>query len=132
MEHHSNIVPWQLLCAEVGAKLAYVDVDEDYRLDLDSPDRQLAQGDVKLVCVGHISNALGTLNPVAEIARRAHDAGALVLVDGAQAIPHMRVDGRDVGADFSGFPGHKVYGRPGVGVLYGRRELREEMPPFLG
>jgi cysteine desulfurase/selenocysteine lyase len=132
MEHHSNIVPWQLLCAEVGAQLAYVDVDSDYRLDLESLDRELARGDVKLVCVGHISNALGTLNPVAEIARRAHAAGALVLVDGAQAIPHMRVDVKELGADFYGFTGHKVYGPTGIGVLYGRRELLEEMPPFLG
>ncbi|MEA2449741.1 MAG: cysteine desulfurase / selenocysteine lyase [Thermoleophilaceae bacterium] len=132
MEHHSNIVPWQLLCAEVGAELRYVDVDEDYRLDLDSLDSELAAGGVKLVCVGHVSNALGTLNPVAEIARRAHDAGALVLVDGAQAIPHMRVDVKEIGADFYGFTGHKVYGPTGIGVLYGRRELLEEMPPFLG
>src|SRR3954468_8236043 len=131
MEHHSNIVPWQLLCAEVGAQLAYVDVDEDYRLDLDSLDRELVRGDVKLVCVGHISNALGTLNPVEEIVRRSHDAGALVLVDGAQAIPHMRVDVKELGADFYGFTGHKVYGPTGIGVLYARRELLEEMPPFL-
>jgi cysteine desulfurase/selenocysteine lyase len=132
MEHHSNIVPWQLLCAEVGAQLAYVDVGEDYRLDLDSLDRELARGDVKLVCVAHISNALGTVNPVAEIIRRAHAAGALVLVDGAQAIPHMRVDVKELDADFYGFTGHKVYGPTGIGVLYGRRELLEEMPPFLG
>ena len=131
MEHHSNIVPWQLLCAEVGAELVYVDVDEDYRLDLDSLDRELARG-AKIVCVAHISNALGTLNPVAEIVRRAHAAGALALVDGAQAIPHSRVDVKELGADFYGFTGHKVYGPTGIGVLYGRRELLEEMPPFLG
>src|SRR3954454_13930916 len=132
MEHHSNIAPWQLLCAEVGAELRYVDVDEDYRLDLDSLDRELARGNVKLVCFGHVSNALGTLNPVAELVRRAHHAGALALVDGAQAIPHMRVDVKETGADFYGFTGHKVYGPTGIGVLYGRRELLEEMPPFLG
>jgi cysteine desulfurase / selenocysteine lyase len=132
MEHHSNIVPWQLLCGEVGAELRYVDVDEDYRLDLDSLDRELARGPVRLVCVGHVSNALGTLNPVADIIQRAHAAGALVLVDGAQAIPHMRVDVRELGADFYGFTGHKVYGPTGIGVLYGRRELLEDMPPFLG
>ena len=131
MEHHSNIVPWQLLCAEVGAELAYVDVDDDYRLDLDSLDRELAKG-AKIVCVSHISNALGTVNPVAEIVRRAHAAGALVLVDGAQAIPHSRVDVKELGADFYGFTGHKVYGPTGIGVLYGRRDLLEEMPPFLG
>src|SRR3954464_2405113 len=132
MEHHSNIVPWQLLCAEVGAELRYVDVDSDYRLDLDSLDRELAAGGVKLVCVGHVSNALGTLNPVAEIVRRAHAAGALVLGAGGQGIPHMRVDVKELGADFYGFTGHKVYGPTGIGVLYGRRELLEEMPPFLG
>jgi cysteine desulfurase / selenocysteine lyase len=131
MEHHSNIVPWQLLCAEVGAQLAYVDVDDDYRLDLDSLDRELALG-AKIVCFAHVSNALGTLNPVAEIVRRAHEAGALALVDGAQAIPHMRVDVKEIGADFYGFTGHKVYGPTGIGVLYARRELLEAMPPFLG
>jgi cysteine desulfurase/selenocysteine lyase len=130
MEHHSNIVPWQLLCAEVGAELRYVGLDEDYRLDLDSLDRELERGP-KLVGVTHISNVLGTLNPVDEIVRRAHAAGALVLVDGAQAIPHMRVDVKELGADFYGFTGHKVYGPTGVGVLYARRELLEEMPPFL-
>jgi cysteine desulfurase / selenocysteine lyase len=132
MEHHSNIVPWQLLCAEVGAKLAYVDVDEDYRLDLDSLDRELARGDVKLVCVGHVSNALGTLNPVAEIVQRAHSAGALVLVDGAQAVPQMPVDVTELGADFYGFTAHKLCGPTGIGVLWGRRELLETLPPFLG
>ena len=131
MEHHSNIVPWQLLCSEVGADLAYVDVDDDYRLDLESLDRELARG-AKILCVTHISNALGTLNPIAEIVRRAHAAGALVLVDGAQAIPHSRVDVKEIGADFYGFTGHKVYGPTGIGVLYGRRDLLEEMPPFLG
>jgi cysteine desulfurase/selenocysteine lyase len=130
MEHHSNIVPWQLLCREVGAELRYVELDGDFRLDLDSLDRELERGP-KLVAVTHISNALGTLNPVDEIVRRAHDAGALVLVDGAQAIPHMRVDVKEIGADFYGFTGHKVYGPTGVGVLYARRELLEEMPPFL-
>ena len=130
MEHHSNIVPWQLLCAEVGAELRYVAMDDDFRLDLDSLDRELERGP-RLVAVGHVSNVLGTINPVAEIARRAHAAGALVLVDGAQAVPHMRVDVRELGADFYGFTGHKVYGPTGIGVLYARRELLEEMPPFL-
>ena len=131
MEHHSNIVPWQLLCAEVGAELRYVALDDDLRLDLDSLDRELERGP-KLVGVTHISNVLGTVNPVEEIVRRAHDAGALVLVDGAQAVPHMRVDVKEIGADFYGFTGHKVYGPTGIGVLHGRRELLEEMPPFLG
>jgi cysteine desulfurase/selenocysteine lyase len=132
MEHHSNIVPWQLLAQEKGASLGYVEVRGDGSLDLDSLDRELARGDVKLVGVMHVSNVLGTINPVAEIVRRAHDAGALVLVDGAQAAPHYEIDVKEIGADFYGFTGHKVYGPPGAGVLFGRRELLEEMPPFLG
>jgi cysteine desulfurase / selenocysteine lyase len=131
MEHHSNIVPWQLLCREVGAELDYVEVTDDGLLDMDSLDAGLARGP-KLVAVAHISNVLGTVNPIAEIARRAHDVGALVLVDGAQAVPHYRVDVKQLGVDFYGFTGHKLYGPTGVGVLYGRRELLEEMPPFLG
>jgi cysteine desulfurase/selenocysteine lyase len=130
MEHHSNIVPWQLLAEEVGARLAYPELTEDGRLDLDSLDALLAQGP-KLVAVTHVSNVLGTLNPVEEIVRRAHAAGAVVLVDGAQAVPHLPVDVRAIGADFYGFTGHKVYGPTGVGVLHGRRELLEAMPPFL-
>jgi cysteine desulfurase/selenocysteine lyase len=131
MEHHSNIVPWQLLCQEVGATLEYVEVTDDGLLDLDSLDAALARGP-KLVAVAHVSNVLGTVNPIAEIARRAHDAGALVLVDGAQAAPHYRIDVKQLGIDFYGFTGHKLYGPTGVGVLYGRRELLEAMPPFLG
>jgi cysteine desulfurase/selenocysteine lyase len=131
MEHHSNIVPWQLLVKEKGASLGYVEVREDGSLDLDSLDRELARGDVKLVGVMHVSNVLGTINPVAEVVRRAHDAGAVALVDGAQAAPHYEIDVKEIGADFYGFTGHKVYGPTGIGVLYGRRELLEEMPPFL-
>ena len=131
MEHHSNIVPWQLLCREVGAELDYVEVTDDGLLDLDSLDAGLARGP-KLVAVAHVSNVLGTVNPVAEITRRAHDAGAVVLIDGAQAVPHYRVDVKEIGADFYGFTGHKLYGPTGIGVLYGRRELLEAMPPFLG
>ena len=131
MEHHSNIVPWQLLCQEVGATLEYVEVTDDGFLDMQSLDAGLSRGP-KLVAVAHVSNVLGTVNPIAEITRRAHDAGALVLVDGAQAVPHYRVDVKALGVDFYGFTGHKLYGPTGVGVLYGRRELLEEMPPFLG
>jgi cysteine desulfurase / selenocysteine lyase len=131
MEHHSNVVPWQQLVRERGAELSYVEVGDDGLLDLDSLDRELATGRVKLVGVVHVSNVLGTINPVAEIVRRAHEAGALVLVDGAQAAPHYEIDVKEIGADFYGFTGHKVYGPTGVGVLYGRRELLEEMPPFL-
>src|SRR5262249_47376271 len=130
MEHHSNIVPWQLLAQEAGARLAYVELTEDGRLDLDSLDALLAR-EPKLVTVAHVSNVLGTRNPVQEIARRAHAAGAVVVVEGAQAAPHMPVDVKALGADFYGFTGHKLYGPTGVGVLYGRRELLEAMPPFL-
>ncbi len=130
MEHHSNVVPWQLLAQEVGARLAYVELTEDGRLDLDSLDALLAR-EPKLVTVAHVSNVLGTLNPVEEIVRRAHAAGAVVVVDGAQAVPHLPVDVKAIGADFYGFTGHKVYGPTGIGVLHGRRELLEAMPPFL-
>jgi cysteine desulfurase/selenocysteine lyase len=123
-------VPWQLLAQEVGAKLAYVELTEDGRLDLDSLDTLLAQGP-KLVAVAHVSNVLGTRNPIEEIVARSHAAGALVLVDGAQAVPHGPVDVKALGADFYGFTGHKVYGPTGVGVLWARRELLEAMPPFL-
>jgi cysteine desulfurase/selenocysteine lyase len=131
MEHHSNIVPWQLLCAEVGAELRYVPVREDYVLDEDVLERELAAGP-KLLAITHVSNVLGTVNPVQGIIRAAHDAGALVLVDGAQAVPHHRVNVRELDADFYAFTGHKVYGPTGVGVLYAKRALLEEMPPFLG
>jgi cysteine desulfurase/selenocysteine lyase len=132
MEHHSNIVPWQLLCQEQGAKLEYLTVSSEGKLDLDELDSKLAGGRVKLVGVTHVSNVLGTINPVAEITRRAHAAGAKVLVDGAQAVPQMPVDVRETGADFYGFTGHKMLGPNGIGVLWARRELLEEMPPFLG
>jgi cysteine desulfurase/selenocysteine lyase len=131
MEHHSNIVPWQLLCAEVGAELRYVPVTEDYVLDQSVLESELAAGP-KLLAITAVSNVLGTVNPLSSIIRQAHDAGALVLVDGAQAVPHHRVDVRELDADFYAFTGHKIYGPTGIGVLYARRELLEEMPPFLG
>ena len=118
MEHHSNIVPWQLL----GCRLAYVPVTDDGLLDLDVLDELLAQGP-KLVAVAHVSNVLGTINPIAEIVERAHAAGALVLVDGAQAVPSLPVDVAELGADFYAWTGHKAYGPTGIGVLHGRREL---------
>jgi cysteine desulfurase / selenocysteine lyase len=127
MEHHSNIVPWQLL----RCRLEYVPVGDDGLLDLDALDALLERGP-KLVAVGHVSNVLGTINPVAEIARRAHAAGALVLVDGAQAVPSLPVNFAELGVDFYAWTGHKAYGPTGIGVLHGRRELLEEMPPFLG
>jgi cysteine desulfurase / selenocysteine lyase len=131
MEHHSNIVPWQLLCQDRDAELAYVPVLDDGLLDLDAFDELLARGP-KLVGVVHVSNVVGTINPVAEIVRRAHEAGAAVLIDGSQAVPQIPVDLRAIDADFYVWTGHKAYGPTGIGVLHGRRALLEEMPPFIG
>jgi cysteine desulfurase/selenocysteine lyase len=127
MEHHSNIVPWQLAAAE----LDWVPIDDDGILDLDALDVALARG-AKVVAVAHVSNVLGTVNPIAEIARRAHDAGAVVVVDGMQAVPLMPVDVAALDVDFYAWTGHKAYGPTGIGVLHGRRSLLEAMPPFLG
>jgi cysteine desulfurase / selenocysteine lyase len=131
MEHHSNIVPWQLLCQDREAELAYVPVTDDGYLDLDALDELLARGP-RLVGLVHVSNVLGTVNPVAEIARRAHAAGAVVLVDGTQAVPQLPVWLPDLDVDFYAWTGHKAYGPTGIGVLHGRRALLEEMPPFIG
>jgi cysteine desulfurase/selenocysteine lyase len=131
MEHHSNIVPWQLLCQDRGAELAYVPVLDDGQLDLSALDELLARRP-KLVAVAHVSNVLGTINPIEQIVRRAHAAGAVVLVDGSQAVPQIPVDLRGLDADFYAWTGHKAYGPTGIGVLHGRRELLEQMPPFMG
>ncbi len=131
MEHHSNIVPWQLLCEETGARLRYLSVSGEGELSLDELDSVLAEGRVRLVAVTHVSNVLGTVNPVQEIVRRARAAGAVSLVDGAQAVPQMPVDLRAIDADFYAWTGHKALG-PTVGMLHGRRELLKEMRPFLG
>ncbi len=131
MEHHANIVPWQVLCRERGATLRYLEVDERGELSLEQLDAELERGDVRMVAVTHVSNVLGTIAPVAEIVARARDAGAATLVDGAQAIPHMGVDVEAVGADFYVWTGHKALGPTGVGVLHGRRETLERMEPFL-
>ncbi|MGD2143198.1 MAG: cysteine desulfurase [Anaerolineae bacterium] len=130
MEHHSNLVPWQMLTREKDAELAYVPVADEGRLDLDSLDR-LLEGPVKLVALTHTSNVLGTVNPVQQIVERAHAVGARVLVDGAQSVPHMPVDIQALGCDFFALSGHKMCGPTGIGVLYGRPELLETMPPFL-
>jgi len=130
MEHHSNIVPWQVVCQEKGAELAYIPMLDDGQLDLEAYDRLLERSP-KLVAAAHVSNVVGTINPVAEITRRAHAAGAVVVVDGTQAIPQMPVDLRELDADFYAWTGHKVYGPTGIGVLHGRRALLEEMPPFI-
>ena len=131
MEHHANIVPWQQLCKERGAQLRYLEVDESGQLDPTQLDGELERGDVKLVAFTHVSNVLGTINPVAQMTARIRAAGAISLVDGAQAVPHMPVDVTEVGADFYAWTGHKALGPTGIGVLHGRAELLEEMPPFL-
>lgn len=131
MEHHSNIVPWQLVCQDTGAKLRYLDISDDGQISLDELDAALSGGRVKLVGVVHVSNVLGTINPVAEVVARAHAAGALVVVDGTQAVPQMPVDVGEIGADFYAWTGHKALGPTGVGVLHGRRELLSAMRPFV-
>ncbi len=131
MEHHANIVPWQVLCRERGASLRYLEVDEQGELSLEQLDRELARGDVRLLAFAHVSNVLGTINPVAEMLARARAAGAVSLVDGAQALPHMAVDIDELDADFYAWSGHKTLGPTGIGVLHGRSELLEEMQPFL-
>ncbi|MFL5841864.1 MAG: cysteine desulfurase [Thermoleophilaceae bacterium] len=132
MEHHSNIVPWQLAAADVGAKLRWLHVQEDGTLSLDELDEELARGSIRLVAVAHVSNVLGTLNPVAEIAARARAAGAVTLVDGSQAVPQLPVDVASIGCDFYAWTGHKALGPTGIGILHGRRELLQGMRPFLG
>ena len=131
MEHHSNIVPWQLLAEERGASIRWIPVDGDGRLDLSGLD-ELLRGPVRMVAVSQMSNVLGTVNPVAEIGARAHAAGARVLVDGAQSVPHMGVDVRELDCDFLAFSGHKMLAPTGIGALYAKRELLEAMPPFMG
>jgi len=131
MEHHSVIVPWHMICRERGAHLDVVPIDDEGRLRLDVLDELLERGP-RLVAVTHVSNVLGTINPIAEIAERVHAAGALLLVDGSQAVPQIPVDVAALGADFYAWTGHKAYGPTGIGVLHGRRELLEAMPPWIG
>jgi cysteine desulfurase/selenocysteine lyase len=141
MEHHSNLVPWQLLAQATGARLEFMGLDAQGHLVLDDLDRILDEhgasgsasaGRVKLVGISGMSNVLGTINPVSEIAARAHQAGALVLVDGAQSVPHIPVDVRALGVDFLAFSAHKMLGPTGIGALWGRKEILQAMPPFLG
>jgi cysteine desulfurase/selenocysteine lyase len=132
MEHHSNIVPWQMVCQDTGARIRWWGVQDDGTLSLDELDAALADGNVRMVAVAHVSNVLGTLNPVAEITERAHAAGALILVDGSQAVPQMPVDIAAIGSDFYAWTGHKALGPTGIGILHGRRELLETMRPFIG
>jgi len=131
MEHHSNIVPWQLLCEEKGARLVAAPITGAGELDLDAFERLLTDR-TRMVAVAHVSNALGTINPVREIVELAHARGIPVLVDGAQAVAHMPVDVQALGCDFYAFSGHKVFGPTGIGVLFGRLPLLEAMPPYQG
>jgi len=131
IEHHSNIVPWQLLCGEKRATLRIIPVDDSGDLLIDEF-AALLNPRVRMVAVGHASNALGTINPIKKIAAMAHANGSLVLVDGAQGVPHMHVDVQDLDVDFYAFSGHKVYGPTGIGVLYGRESLLDAMPPWQG
>jgi cysteine desulfurase/selenocysteine lyase len=129
MEHHSNIVPWQILCEQVGAYLRVIPINHDGEILMDEYRRLLSER-TKLISVTHVSNALGTVVPVKEIVTLAHQRGVPVLLDGAQAVPHLKVDVQDLGCDFYAFSGHKVFGPTGVGVLYGRAEMLEKMPPY--
>ncbi len=131
MEHHSNIVPWQQLAERTGAVIDWVGVDDQGRL-VDADLSAALEREPKLLAVTHLSNVLGTVNPIAEICSRAHDAGALVLVDGAQSAPKLEIDVSALGADFYAITGHKIYGPTGIGALWSRLELLREMPPFLG
>ena len=131
LEHHSNIVPWQLLCERSGARLVVAPIHDDGSLDVAAFGRLLGPR-TKIVALAHVSNALGTINPVAELTAKAHAQGAVVLVDGAQAVPHMRIDVRTLDCDFYAFSGHKMFGPTGIGVLYGKRALLDGMPPYQG
>ncbi len=133
MEHHSNIVPWQMLAERKGLGIKVIPIADDGQIDMDEYIRMLeASPRVKLVCVTHVSNVLGTINPVERMAEIAHQHGARILVDGAQSTPHLKVDVQELGCDFFAFSGHKIYGSTGVGVLYGREDLLEQMPPYQG
>lgn len=131
IEHHSNIVPWQMLCERTGAKLKYIPLDENGRLQVEKLDYLLTDK-TKLVTVNQISNALGVINPIEEIIAKAHQSGAWVLIDGAQSIPHTKVDVQQLDADFFIFSGHKMYAPTGTGILYGKESILNELPPFHG
>ena len=131
MEHHSNLLPWQLLSQRTGAKLQFIEVTDEGVLQLDGLETLLTER-TKLVAMTHVSNVLGTINPVKELTAAAHAIGAKVLIDGAQSVPHFDVDVQELGCDFLAFSGHKMCGPTGIGILYGKSDLLEEMPPFLG
>lgn len=132
MEHHSNLVPWQMLAAQIGITLRYIPITGDGRLDQDAYTALLRDEPVKLVSVMHVSNVLGTVNPVREMIAQAHAHGALVMLDGAQSVPHLKVDVQALDVDFLAFSGHKMAGPTGIGILYGKRALLDAMPPFMG
>lgn len=131
MEHHSNIVPWQMGCEQTGAKLVVCNITQKGEIDLEDFDHKLGDK-TRIVAFNHVSNALGTINPVKALTQKAHEAGAYVLIDGAQAVAHMPVDVQDIGCDFYCFSGHKIYAPMGVGILYGREKLLDDMPPYQG
>eukprot|EP00747_Dinoflagellata_sp_TGD_P156324 gnl/TRDRNA2_/TRDRNA2_177651_c1_seq4.p1 gnl/TRDRNA2_/TRDRNA2_177651_c1~~gnl/TRDRNA2_/TRDRNA2_177651_c1_seq4.p1 ORF type:complete len:345 (-),score=0.54 gnl/TRDRNA2_/TRDRNA2_177651_c1_seq4:112-1146(-) len=131
LEHHSNIVPWQLICEQTGATLRYVPINDAGELILEEYEKLLNEK-TRIVAVGHISNALGTINPIKTIIDKAHAVGAKVLIDGAQAVPHTKVDVQELDCDFYAFSGHKLFGPTGIGVLYGKEALLEAMPPYQG
>jgi len=131
MEHHSNLVPWQIACARRGCTLRFIPVEEDGSLDIAEAERTWDPR-TRLVAVTYVSNVLGTVNDVKAIAAMAHGRGAAVLVDGAQAVPHLRVDVQDIDCDFFAFSGHKVYGPMGIGALYGKEKILDAMPPWMG
>jgi len=131
MEHHSNIVPWEIVSKLKGFTIKYAKVHEDGTLDYNDYENKITKN-TKLCCLSHVSNVTGVINDVKRIAKAAHDNGALMLVDGAQSVPHMKVDVQDLGADFLAFSGHKMLGPTGIGVLYGKRDLLEKMDPFQG
>ncbi|HUP87749.1 MAG TPA: cysteine desulfurase [Longimicrobiales bacterium] len=131
LEHHSNVVPWQLIAKRTGAKIRYIDIDDEGRLDMASFEKLLNRR-TKIVAIGHVSNALGTIHPIKEIAAKARAMGAKILVDGAQGAPHLDIDVQDLGVDFYAISGHKMCGPMGIGVLWARKELLEEMAPYHG
>ena len=130
MEHHSDLLPWQMVCRQTGAKLKFIECDRDGSIDLDKV-CELMTDRTKIVAVTQLSNVLGRVNPIREIAKLAHEKNAVILVDGAQSTPHIPVDVKELDADFFAFSGHKLYGPMGIGVLYGKERLLDEMPPFL-
>jgi len=131
MEHHSNIVPWQMMCERKGAQLRVIPMTDEGELQLEALEELLHER-TRIVCCTQVSNVLGTVNPVKEVVRRAHERNIPVLIDGAQSVPHMKVDVQDLDCDFFAFSGHKVYGPTGVGVLYGKEEWLEKLPPYQG